>query len=83
MEVQDADVLKERNLWEIVCGGVKLEHCATTLDQATFKRKSQKVLAMICLTMEDLQLPLVRSTSGAQDAWSRLEGHVEKRSLVN
>ncbi|CAH0473643.1 unnamed protein product [Peronospora belbahrii] len=33
--------------------------------------------------MEDSQLPLVRSASGVHDAWSRLEGHFEKRSLAN
>uniref|UniRef100_A0AAV1V0V0 Uncharacterized protein n=1 Tax=Peronospora matthiolae TaxID=2874970 RepID=A0AAV1V0V0_9STRA len=53
------------------------------MDQLTFKRKSRKALAIICLAMEDSQLPLVRSASGAHDAWSRLEGHFEKRSLAN
>ena len=38
---------------------------------------------MICLEMENSQLPLVRSASGAHDAWSRLEGHFEKKSLAN
>ena len=33
--------------------------------------------------MEDLQLPLVRSTNDAHDAWSRLEGHHERKSLAN
>jgi len=76
-------VLEERDLWEVASGAVKFEHCTSTLDQATFKRKSRKALAVICLAMEDSQLPLVRSASGAHDAWSRLEGHFEKRSLAN
>ncbi|KAK1929065.1 hypothetical protein P3T76_015505 [Phytophthora citrophthora] len=42
-------VLEERDLWEVTCGEIKLEHCATTLDQTTFKRKSRKALAIICL----------------------------------
>ncbi|CAI5743684.1 unnamed protein product [Peronospora destructor] len=33
--------------------------------------------------MENSQLPLVRSANGAYDAWSRLEGHFEKKSLAN
>ncbi|CEG45552.1 copia proteinlike [Plasmopara halstedii] len=33
--------------------------------------------------MEDSQLPLVCSANGAQDAWSRLESHFEKKSLAN
>ncbi|GMF83080.1 unnamed protein product [Phytophthora fragariaefolia] len=74
-------VLEERDLWEVTSGEIKLEHCATTLDQTTFKRKSRKALAIICLTMEDSQLPLVRSAKDAFDAWSRLEGHFEKKML--
>ena len=76
-------VLEERDLWDVVSGKVKLEHCTSNLDQATFKRKSRKALAIICLAMEDLQLPLVRSAKDAHDAWSRLEGHYEKKSLAN
>ncbi|KAF1332328.1 Integrase catalytic core protein, partial [Globisporangium splendens] len=76
-------VLEERDLWKVVSGEVKPEHCVTELDQATFKRKSRKAMATICLAMEDSQLPLVRSASGAHDAWSRLEDHFEKKSLAN
>uniref|UniRef100_A0AAV1T8D3 Uncharacterized protein n=1 Tax=Peronospora matthiolae TaxID=2874970 RepID=A0AAV1T8D3_9STRA len=76
-------VLEERDLWDVVSGEVKIEHCTSTLDQATFKRKSRKALAIICLAMEDSQLPLVRSAKDAYDAWSRLEGHYEKKSLAN
>uniref|UniRef100_A0AAV1UT75 Uncharacterized protein n=1 Tax=Peronospora matthiolae TaxID=2874970 RepID=A0AAV1UT75_9STRA len=76
-------VLEERDLREVTSGEIKLEHLATTLEQSTFKRKSRKALAIICLAMEDSQLPLVRSASGAYDAWSRLEGHFEKKSLAN
>uniref|UniRef100_H3H9M9 CCHC-type domain-containing protein n=1 Tax=Phytophthora ramorum TaxID=164328 RepID=H3H9M9_PHYRM len=76
-------VLEERELWEVTSGEVKLEHCTTTAGQATFKRKSRKALAIICLAMEDSQLPLVRSAKDAHDAWSRLEGHFEKKSLAN
>ncbi|POM75292.1 Histone deacetylase, partial [Phytophthora palmivora] len=35
------------------------------------------------LAMEDSQLPLVRSAKDAYDAWSRMEGHFEKKSLAN
>ena len=76
-------VLEERDLWEVVSGEIKFEHCMTSLDQTTFKRKSRKALAIICLAMEDSQLPLVRSAKDAHDAWSRLEGHYEKKSLAN
>ncbi|CAI5708130.1 unnamed protein product [Peronospora destructor] len=76
-------MLEERDLWEVTSGEIKLERLTTALDHSTFKCKSRKALAMICLAIEDSQLPLVRSTSEACDAWSRLEGHFEKESLAN
>ncbi|KAF1323245.1 Copia proteinlike, partial [Globisporangium splendens] len=76
-------VLEEREFWEVTSGEVKMEHCNTPLDQATFRRKSRKALAIICMVLEDSQLPLVRSANGAHDAWSRLEAHFEKKSLAN
>uniref|UniRef100_A0AAV1VH23 DUF4219 domain-containing protein n=1 Tax=Peronospora matthiolae TaxID=2874970 RepID=A0AAV1VH23_9STRA len=76
-------VLEEGDLWDVVSGEVKLEHCVSTLGQSTFKRNSRKAMAIICLAMEDSQLPLVRSAENAYDAWSRLDGHYEKKSLVN
>ncbi|KAG6578271.1 Copia proteinlike [Phytophthora cinnamomi] len=78
-----AMVLEERELWEVTSGEIKLEHCHTTAEQALFKKKSRKALAIVCLAMEDSQLPLVRSAKDAYDAWSRLEGHFEKKSLAN
>jgi hypothetical protein len=48
-----------------------------------YQRKSRKAFAMVCLAMEDSQLPLVRSASGAHDAWSRLEAHFERKTLAN
>uniref|UniRef100_A0AAV1TZT4 CCHC-type domain-containing protein n=1 Tax=Peronospora matthiolae TaxID=2874970 RepID=A0AAV1TZT4_9STRA len=75
--------LEERDLWEVVSGEIKAEQCVTQLDQAAYKRKSRKAMAVICLAMEDSQLPLVWSASGACDAWSRLEDRFEKKSLAN
>uniref|UniRef100_A0AAV1ULK5 Uncharacterized protein n=1 Tax=Peronospora matthiolae TaxID=2874970 RepID=A0AAV1ULK5_9STRA len=72
-------VLEGRDLGDAVSGEVKLEDCISVLAQATFKRKSRKTLAIICLAMEDLQLPLVRSAKDVDDAWSRLEGLQEKK----
>ena len=73
-------VLEERDLWEVASGEIKLEQLVNVLDQQTFKRKSRKALAIICLAMEESQPSLVRSASGAHDAWSRLEGHSEKKA---
>ncbi|OWZ08979.1 Copia protein [Phytophthora megakarya] len=45
-------VLEERDLCEVASGEIKMEHCVTTVGQTTFKRKSRKALAIICLAME-------------------------------
>uniref|UniRef100_A0AAV1UTV3 CCHC-type domain-containing protein n=1 Tax=Peronospora matthiolae TaxID=2874970 RepID=A0AAV1UTV3_9STRA len=76
-------VLEERDRWEVTCGEVKLVLCTNVMDQSKFKRKSRKALAIICLAMKDSQLPLVRSSIGAYDAWSSLEGHYETKILAN
>ena len=52
-------VLEDLDLWEVVSGEVKLERCVNGLNQWTLKRKNRKMLAAICLAMEDAQLPLV------------------------
>uniref|UniRef100_A0AAV1UUJ3 Uncharacterized protein n=1 Tax=Peronospora matthiolae TaxID=2874970 RepID=A0AAV1UUJ3_9STRA len=65
-------VLEDQDLWGVVSGKVKLKYCTSNLDQGTYKRKSRKALAIICLAMEDSQLPLVRS---AKDA-NMMHGHV-------
>lgn len=44
---------------------------------------SSKALKIICVAMEDSQLPLVRSASDAHDTWSGLEGHFKKGSLAS
>lgn len=61
-------LLEERELWEVTNGEMKLEHCASSLDQAMFKRKSHKALAIICVVKEESQLPLARSAKGVHDA---------------
>ena len=45
--------LEERDLWEVTSGEVKLDHCNNAIYQSTFKKKSRKALAIICLAMED------------------------------
>ncbi|KAG2956235.1 hypothetical protein PC120_g28745 [Phytophthora cactorum] len=48
-------VLEERELWEVTSGEVKLEHCQTAADQALFRKKSRKALAIVCLIERSLE----------------------------
>ena len=61
-------VLEERDLREVVFNEVKVEKCVIQLDQATFIRKSRKEMAIICLAMEDPQVPSSRLAIGVQSA---------------
>lgn len=61
-------VLEERELWDVVSGEAKFEHCQTESNQVVYRKNSRKAMAIMCLLMEDAQLPLMRSSSGAHDA---------------
>ncbi|KAG2758652.1 hypothetical protein Pcac1_g29244 [Phytophthora cactorum] len=76
-------VLEERELWEVTKWGSEAGALPDRGGSRLFRKKSRKALAIVCLAMEDSQLPLVRSAKDAHDAWSRLKGHFEKKSLAN
>ena len=46
-------VMEYRELWDVTSGDVKSDHCLTSKDQMTYKRKARKAFAVICLAMED------------------------------
>ena len=46
-------VLEERDLWDVLSEEVKPEHLTSSLDQANYKRKSRKIIAIICLAIQD------------------------------
>ena len=71
-------VLEEQDLWDVVSRKVTPVHLTSSLDQATYKRKSRKAMAIIGFAMKDFQLSLTRSANGAYDARSRLESHFKQ-----
>jgi hypothetical protein len=78
-------VLEDKNLWGIVKGD-EVEPTAegtTETQRRKFQRRERKAFATICLSLGDKQLSLVRSATTARDAWSKLEGHYEVKSLAN
>lgn len=52
-------VLEERELWEVTSDEIKIEHCVNDGDQVTYRRKSRKAFAMICLAMEAAPVGLI------------------------
>lgn len=59
-------VLEERDFWDVMWGLIKIENCVAEEDQAMCQRKA---FAIICLAMEDSQLLLVCSATGALSHW--------------
>ena len=79
-------ILEEKDLWGIVKGDeVEPDEEGTTEAQRRqFQRRERKAFATICLSlgMND-ELSLVRSATTAKEAWSKLEGQYEVKSLAN
>ncbi|KAF0726653.1 hypothetical protein Ae201684_015153 [Aphanomyces euteiches] len=76
-------VHEDKDLWDIVSGVEKWEDQADDASQASFKKRQKKAFAIVCLSLEDAQLSMVRSCTTATQAWKRLEDHYEKKSLAN
>lgn len=78
-------VLEDKDLWGIVAGDEvePVEEGTTDTQRRQFQRRARKALATICLSLGDEQLALVRSATTAKEAWSKLEGHYEIKSLAN
>ena len=75
-------VLEDRDLWEVVeCpDGIKMGDAGEDL---MYKKKMKKAMALICLSLADPQLTLVRSCTTAYEVWNTLVKHYEKPSLAN
>ena len=78
-------VLEDRDLWTIVSGEEEEPsgQGVTQAAQEKFRKRSRKALAAICLSLCDSHLLLVRSSTTAREAWLKLEGHYETKSLAN
>lgn len=76
-------ILEDKDLWDIVNGLEKWESQVDDLSKTKFKKRMKKAFAVVCLSMEDSQLALVRSCKDVVEAWKKLEDHYEKKSLAN
>ena len=86
MEVQNADGLVEKYLWEIVSRDeIEPENESNSNEMLIqrFRKHKKKVFAKICLSLGGEQLSLVRSAKTAKEVWERLENHYEVKSLAN
>lgn len=71
--------LMKENCWDAVTGNVNEEENSET----EIKRKEEKSLAMISLSVEDSQLVLLRNAKDGAEAWEILRGQHERNTTSN
>ena len=70
-------VLEEKELWDVVTkkkDDLKDEH---------WDKKNRKAKAILCLSLEDTQLMLVKSATSAKEVLDKLARHFEQKGLAN
>lgn len=70
------------DVWDIV-DGTELSPEESPVEIAKWKKRDNKALATICLSVEDSQLVHVKDARSSFEAWSSLKNHHEKSSLAN
>ena len=64
-----------KDLWDIVDGGEVLGENATAAEREQFRKRDNKALSIICLSMvNDLQI-YVRSAKSSMEAWKCLSDY--------
>ena len=70
-----------KDLWEIVEGSEILQERPTEAQRIQFRKRDNKALSMICLSVAtELQI-YVRSAKSGKEAWDSLEKHFEEKTL--
>ena len=71
-----------KDLWELVTGAETLGENATAEATQKFKKRDNKALACVCLSVASNLQFYVRSAKNAKEAWESLENHFEEKSLA-
>ena len=70
-----------QDLWDLVQGLEVLPEDANEKQREHFRKRTNKSLSIICLSVEeDLQI-YVRDCASGREAWENLEGHFEEKTL--
>ena len=76
-------LLLAKGLWGHVDGSETLAEDANAATRAEFRKKSQKAFSTIVMAICTPQLYLVMSCDDPKDAWDKLRGHFECKTLAN
>uniref|UniRef100_A0AAV1TD19 DUF4219 domain-containing protein n=1 Tax=Peronospora matthiolae TaxID=2874970 RepID=A0AAV1TD19_9STRA len=74
-------VLEDRDLWDVMNNDFN-PALSYVQGPSDVQQKARNAFAIICLAMEDLQLPLEQSLLGAFEAWTALMTHSENKTQV-
>ena len=75
-------VLIGRDLWDIVTGDEIVGLDATVNQINNFRKRDNKALSIICLSInQDLKI-YVRNCKTSKEAWDSLQGHFEEKSMA-
>jgi transposase InsO family protein len=82
-------VLEEKDLWDIVTGDeprpsqLDAKAGASVAETISYDKRAKKAFTIICLSVQDSQLGVVRSAKSAQEAWRKLVQHYEMKGLAH
>ena len=71
-----------KNLWEIVEGTETLPTEANQQQRQDFRKRSNKALSLICLSVSTNLNFYVRSAKTGKEAWESLQNHFEEKTLA-
>lgn len=75
-------LLKAREVWEVVEVNMDVKEM-DAIERKAWKRKDEKALALICLTLSDGQLMHVHGASTAHAAWKKLKEVHERTGVAS
>ena len=70
-----------KNLWEIVEGTEILPDDANQQQRTDFRKRSNKALSLICLSVSTSLSFYVRGAKSGKEAWDCLQNHFEEKTL--
>ena len=74
-------LLVGKDLWDIVTGEEIVDDEMPERDRASYKKRDNKALSVICLALSNNLKIYVRNAKSAQEAWNSLANHFEEKTL--
>src|SRR4051812_26864353 len=76
-------ILEEKDLWTIVNGTENRPADTDKLAHATYEKRDNRALMIICLNLQDSEMSHIQSSTSAKEAWRTLKEIHEAKSVSN